>query len=58
MIVHFVSEKEKRAACGAFYYPISRNSNRRTEDHVLVTCGSCRKVIEAAAKTGKMVFDK
>lgn len=58
MIRHFVSEKEKRAACGAFYPPIEQDPRRTTEDAAMATCGRCISVINAATKKGEMIFQK
>lgn len=58
MIVHFVSYQERRAACGAFLPPIEADPRRGTEDHVLVTCGSCTKAINKAGRTGEMIFNR
>lgn len=49
MKVHFV-DSMKSAACGAF------NPKQFTQDHRSVSCASCMKSIDAAAKTGRMVF--
>jgi len=47
MKTHFMSFGQ--SACGSF------NPKYTTSSHLFVTCRSCLRVIESAAKTGQMV---
>lgn len=51
MKTHFVSNI-RQSACGTF------NPKKYTQDHPSVTCSRCQSVIEAAAKTGRMLFEE